>query len=135
MIPVSPVRRIIVDTYGGMARHGGGPSPARIRRRLTVPRLMLPGMWPRILWRRDWRKKCEIPVSLCHQVAKPVSIMVDTFGTGKVDEEKIVDAIRQLLICARLVSFRNSIYGGQSTKRQLLTGISAGWIWIFPRKS
>jgi S-adenosylmethionine synthetase len=89
-------RKIIVDTYGGMARHGGGAfsgkDPTKVDRsasyaaRHVAKNIVAAGL----------AEKCEIQLAYAIGVAKPVSIMVDTFGTGKVDEEKIVDAIRQL---------------------------------------
>lgn len=89
-------RKIIVDTYGGMARHGGGAfsgkDPTKVDRsasyaaRHVAKNIVAAGL----------AEKCEIQLAYAIGVARPVSIMVDTFGTGKVDEEKIVDAIRQL---------------------------------------
>lgn len=89
-------RKIIVDTYGGMARHGGGAfsgkDPTKVDRsasyaaRYVAKNIVAAGL----------AEKCEIQLAYAIGVAKPVSIMVDTFGTGKVDEEKIVGAIRQL---------------------------------------
>lgn len=89
-------RKIIVDTYGGMARHGGGAfsgkDPTKVDRsasyaaRHVAKNIVAAGL----------ADKCEIQLAYAIGVAKPVSIMVDTFGTGKVEEEKIAQAIRQL---------------------------------------
>ncbi|MDD2401245.1 MAG: methionine adenosyltransferase [Clostridia bacterium] len=89
-------RKIIVDTYGGMARHGGGAfsgkDPTKVDRsaayaaRYVAKNIVAAGL----------ADKCEIQLAYAIGVAKPVSIMVDTFDTGKVDEEKIVAAIEKL---------------------------------------
>ncbi|MFZ5755160.1 MAG: methionine adenosyltransferase, partial [Bacillota bacterium] len=83
-------RKIIVDTYGGMARHGGGAfsgkDPTKVDRsaayaaRHVAKNIVAAGL----------ADKCEIQLAYAIGVAHPVSIMVDTQGTGKVDEEKIV---------------------------------------------
>ncbi len=79
-------RKIIVDTYGGYARHGGGAFSGGDRRRWIVPEHMLPDMWPNIVAagladnaRFSWLMPLALP-------ARP-PIDIDTFGTGRVDEE------------------------------------------------
>ena len=86
-------RKIIVDTYGGMARHGGGAfsgkDPTKVDRsaayaaRYVAKNIVAAGIADR----------CEIQLAYAIGVAHPVSIMVDTFGTGKIGEDKIVDLI------------------------------------------
>ena len=88
-------RKIIVDTYGGMARHGGGcfsgNDPTKVDRsaayaaRYVAKNIVAAGI----------ADKCEIELAYAIGVAEPVSIFVDTFGTGKIDDEKIVDLIRR----------------------------------------
>ncbi len=88
-------RKIIVDTYGGMARHGGGAfsgkDPSKVDRsaayagRYVAKNVVAAGLADR----------CEIQVSYAIGVAEPTSIMVETFGTGKVSDEKIVELVRQ----------------------------------------
>jgi S-adenosylmethionine synthetase len=88
-------RKIIVDTYGGMGRHGGGAfsgkDPSKVDRsaayacRWVAKNLVAAGAAERI----------EVQVSYAIGVAEPVSIRVDTFGTGRVDEEKIESAVRK----------------------------------------
>jgi S-adenosylmethionine synthetase len=88
-------RKIIVDTYGGMARHGGGcfsgKDPTKVDRsaayaaRYVAKNIVAAGI----------ADKCEIELAYAIGVAEPVSIFVDTFGTGKIDDEKIVDLIRR----------------------------------------
>ena len=87
-------RKIIVDTYGGMARHGGGAfsgkDPSKVDRsaayagRYVAKNIVAAGLADR----------CEIQVSYAIGVAEPTSISVETFGTGKVDDAKIVELIR-----------------------------------------
>ena len=86
-------RKIIVDTYGGYARHGGGAfsgkDPTKVDRsacyaaRYLAKNVVAAGLADR----------CEIQVAYAIGVARPVSVLVDTFGTAKVDEEKIADAL------------------------------------------
>ena len=89
-------RKIIVDTYGGMARHGGGAfsgkDPSKVDRsaayaaRYVAKNIVAAGL----------ADKCEIQVSYAIGVAKPTSISIDTFGTSKVDETKIVHIINEV---------------------------------------
>jgi S-adenosylmethionine synthetase len=89
-------RKIIVDTYGGMARHGGGAfsgkDPSKVDRsaayaaRYVAKNIVAAGI----------ADKCEIQVSYAIGVAKPTSISVDTFGTSKLDESKIVQIINEV---------------------------------------
>ena len=88
-------RKIIVDTYGGMARHGGGAfsgkDPSKVDRsaayagRYVAKNLVAAGL----------AEKCEIQVSYAIGVAQPTSISVNTFGTGKISDDKIIELIRQ----------------------------------------
>jgi S-adenosylmethionine synthetase len=87
-------RKIIVDTYGGMARHGGGAfsgkDPSKVDRsaaymaRYVAKNIVAAGL----------AERCEIQVSYAIGVAEPTSISVETFGTGKVGEERLVQIIR-----------------------------------------
>ena len=89
-------RKIIVDTYGGMARHGGGAfsgkDPSKVDRsaayaaRWVAKNVVAAGAADR----------CEVQVAYAIGVAHPVSIMVETFGTNTVDEEKIAAAVREV---------------------------------------
>ena len=88
-------RKIIVDTYGGMARHGGGAfsgkDPSKVDRsaayagRYVAKNIVAAGLADR----------CEIQVSYAIGVAQPTSISVNTFGTGKISDEKIVELVRE----------------------------------------
>jgi len=87
-------RKIIVDTYGGMARHGGGAfsgkDPTKVDRsaayasRYVAKNIVAAGLADR----------CEVQLAYAIGVANPVSIMVDTFGTGIVDDERIVSLVK-----------------------------------------
>ena len=88
-------RKIIVDTYGGFARHGGGAfsgkDPTKVDRsasyaaRYAAKNVVAAGLADR----------CEIQLAYAIGVAKPVSIMVDTFGTGKLDDEEIAKIVEK----------------------------------------
>ena len=88
-------RKIIVDTYGGYARHGGGcfsgKDPSKVDRsgayaaRYVAKNIVAAGL----------ARRCEIQVSYAIGVAEPTSISVDTFGTGKVSDEKLSEMIRR----------------------------------------
>ena len=88
-------RKIIVDTYGGVGRHGGGAfsgkDPTKVDRsacyaaRYVAKNIVASGI----------AKTCEIQLAYAIGVASPVSVMVDTFGTGKLPDDKIVDIIME----------------------------------------
>ena len=88
-------RKIIVDTYGGMARHGGGAfsgkDPSKVDRsaayaaRYVAKNIVAAGL----------AERCELQVSYAIGVAEPTSISITTFGTGKIDEERMVQLVRE----------------------------------------
>ena len=88
-------RKIIVDTYGGMGRHGGGAfsgkDPTKVDRsacymcRYIAKNLVAAGLADR----------CEVQLAYAIGVAEPVSVLVDTFGTGKLDEDKLEALVRE----------------------------------------
>ncbi|MEJ2233433.1 MAG: methionine adenosyltransferase [Syntrophobacterales bacterium] len=87
-------RKIIVDTYGGQGSHGGGcfsgKDPSKVDRsgsymaRYTAKNIVAAGL----------ADKCEVQIAYCIGVAEPVSLMIDTFGTGKVKPERLVEIVR-----------------------------------------
>lgn len=89
-------RKIIVDTYGGYARHGGGAfsgkDPSKVDRsaayaaRYVAKNIVAAGL----------ARKCEIQISYAIGIAEPVSVSVDTFGTGKISEARLEEIIRQV---------------------------------------
>ncbi len=88
-------RKIIVDTYGGMARHGGGAfsgkDPSKVDRSATYAARYV----AKNIVAAGIADRCEIQVSYAIGVAEPTSISVDTFGTGHIDDDKIIALIRQ----------------------------------------
>ena len=100
-------RKIIVDTYGGYSRHGGGAfsgkDPTKVDRsaayacRYIAKNIVAAGL----------ADKCELQVAYAIGVARPVSIRVDTFGTAKVDEEKIEKAVSELVDLRPAAIIRN----------------------------
>lgn len=88
-------RKIIVDTYGGYSRHGGGAfsgkDPTKVDRsaayacRYVAKNIVAAGL----------AEKCEVQLSYAIGVARPVSMMIDTFGTGKVDESRLLEVVQQ----------------------------------------
>lgn len=88
-------RKIIVDTYGGMARHGGGAFSGKDCTKVDRSAAYAARYVAKNVVAAGLAKKCEIQLSYAIGVAHPTSIMVDTFGTGKVSDEKLVEIIRE----------------------------------------
>ena len=87
--------KIIVDTYGGMARHGGGAFSGKDCTKVDRSAAYAARYVAKNIVAAGLAKKCEIQLSYAIGVAHPTSIMVDTFGTGKVSDEKLVEIIRE----------------------------------------
>ncbi len=88
-------RKIIVDTYGGMARHGGGAFSGKDCTKVDRSAAYAARYVDKNIVAAGLADKCEIQLSYAIGVANPTSIMVDTFGTGKVSDEKLVEVIRE----------------------------------------
>ena len=88
-------RKIIVDTYGGYARHGGGAFSGKDCTKVDRSAAYAARYVAKNIVAAGLAKKCEIQLSYAIGVAHPTSIMVDTFGTGKLSEEKLVEIIRE----------------------------------------
>ncbi len=88
-------RKIIVDTYGGMARHGGGAFSGKDCTKVDRSAAYAARYVAKNIVAAGLARKCEIQLSYAIGVAHPTSIMVDTFGTGKVSNEKLVEIIRE----------------------------------------
>ena len=90
-------RKIIVDTYGGYSRHGGGAfsgkDPTKVDRSASYAARYV----AKNIVKAGLAKKCEVQIAYAIGIAKPVSVMIDTFGTATVDEDKIVNAVNQLV--------------------------------------
>ncbi len=88
-------RKIIVDTYGGYARHGGGAFSGKDCTKVDRSAAYAARYVAKNIVAAGLADKCEIQLSYAIGVAQPTSVMVDTFGTGKVTDEKLVDVIRE----------------------------------------
>ena len=88
-------RKIIVDTYGGMARHGGGAFSGKDCTKVDRSAAYAARYVAKNIVAAGLADKCEIQLSYAIGVAQPTSIMIDTFGTGKLSEEKLVDIVRE----------------------------------------
>ena len=88
-------RKIIVDTYGGYARHGGGAFSGKDCTKVDRSAAYAARYVAKNIVAAGLAEKCEIQLSYAIGVAQPTSIMVDTFGTGKISEEKMVEMIRE----------------------------------------
>ena len=90
-------RKIIVDTYGGYSRHGGGAfsgkDPTKVDRSASYAARYV----AKNIVKAGLAKKCEVQIAYAIGIAKPVSVMIDTFGTGVVSEEKISEAVNKLV--------------------------------------
>lgn len=88
-------RKIIVDTYGGYARHGGGAFSGKDCTKVDRSAAYAARYVAKNIVAAGLADKCEIQLSYAIGVAQPTSVMVDTFGTGKVTDEKLVDIVRE----------------------------------------
>ena len=88
-------RKIIVDTYGGMARHGGGAFSGKDCTKVDRSAAYAVRYVAKNIVAAGLAKKCEIQLSYAIGVAHPTSIMVDTFGTGAVEDDKLVEIVRE----------------------------------------
>ncbi len=90
-------RKIIVDTYGGYSRHGGGAfsgkDPTKVDRSASYAARYV----AKNIVKAGLAKKCEVQIAYAIGVAEPVSVMIDTFGTGLVDESVISDAVSKIV--------------------------------------
>ena len=119
-------RKIIVDTYGGYARHAAVHSLEGLHQGRPFRSIRSTLRYPKnIVATVGLADKCEIQLSYAIGVAHPTSIMVDTFGTGKVSNEKLVEIIRENFDLRQLASSRCLICAARSTSRPLLMVILA----------
>ena len=88
-------RKIIVDTYGGMARHGGGAFSGKDCTKVDRSAAYAARYVAKNIVAAGIAKKCEIQLSYAIGVAQPTSVMVDTFGTGKIADDKLVEIVRE----------------------------------------
>jgi len=87
-------RKIIVDTYGGYSRHGGGAFSGKDATKVDRSGSYMARFIAKNIVANGFAKKCEVQISYAIGVAKPVSIFVDTFGTNQISEEEIIEIIK-----------------------------------------
>ena len=88
-------RKIIVDTYGGYSRHGGGAFSGKDPTKVDRSAAYMARYIAKNIVANGFAKKCEIQLSYAIGIATPISIYVDTFGTGKISDTEIVEKIRK----------------------------------------
>ena len=108
-------RKIIVDTYGGFSRHGGGAFSGKDPTKVDRSAAYYARYIAKNIGAAKLAKKCEVQLAYAIGVAKPVSIMVDTFGTGKYSNEKLSKAVKKVFDCRpqsiiRELDLRNTSY-------------------------
>ncbi len=155
-------RKIIVDTYGGMARHGGGAFSGKDCTKVDRSAAYAARYAAKNIVAAGLADKCEIQLSYAIGVANPTSIRVETFGTGKVSDSRLVEIVRENFdmrpagiikmldlrrpiykqtaayghsICVRQELSRCWICAARSTSRLRHMAISEETIWIFPGRS
>ena len=84
-------RKIIVDTYGGMGRHGGGAFSGKDPTKVDRSACYMARYIAKNIVAAGLADRCEVQLAYAIGVAEPVSVLIDTFGTAKVDEQKISD--------------------------------------------
>ncbi len=87
-------RKIIVDTYGGMGRHGGGAFSGKDPTKVDRSAAYMARYIAKNIVAAGLAKRCEVQLAYAIGVAEPVSVKVDTFGTGKIDEQKLQQLVR-----------------------------------------
>ena len=110
-------RKIIVDTYGGAAKHGGGAFSGKDATKVDRSGAYVARYVAKNIVEAGYADKIEIQLSYAIGVAEPTSILVDTFGTGTVSEEKLVAAIREVFDLRpagiiKMLDLRRPIYRG-----------------------
>ena len=108
-------RKIIVDTYGGYARHGGGAFSGKDPTKVDRSAAYAARYVAKNIVAASLADKCEIQLAYAIGVAKPVSVMIDTYGTGKVSDDKLAEAVNKVfdLRPAAIIdtlNLRNPIY-------------------------
>jgi S-adenosylmethionine synthetase len=88
-------RKIIVDTYGGMGRHGGGAFSGKDSTKVDRSAAYMARYVAKNIVAAGLADRCEVQLAYAIGVAEPVSVLIDTFGTGKVDETKLVELVRK----------------------------------------
>jgi S-adenosylmethionine synthetase len=113
-------RKIIVDTYGGMARHGGGAFSGKDASKVDRSAAYAMRWVAKNVVAAQLARRCEVQVAYAIGIADPVSVMVDTFGTGAVPDEALEDAVREVfdlrpLAIIETLKLRNPIFRATAT--------------------
>jgi S-adenosylmethionine synthetase len=126
-------RKIIVDTYGGYARHGGGAFSGKDPTKVDRSAAYAARYVAKNIVAAKIAKRCEIQLAYAIGVASPVSVMVDTFGTGIVSDEKIAEAVKRVFdlrpeAIIRKLELRRPIYRQTSSYGHMgRTDIDVNW--------
>ena len=126
-------RKIIVDTYGGYARHGGGAFSGKDPTKVDRSAAYAARYVAKNIVAAKIAKRCEIQLAYAIGVASPVSVMVDTFGTGTVSDEKIAEAVKKVFdlrpeAIIRKLDLRRPIYRQTSSYGHMgRTDIDVNW--------
>src|SRR5580704_6813198 len=88
-------RKIIVDTYGGRGRHGGGAFSGKDPTKVDRSAAYMARYIAKNIVAAELADRCEVQLAYAIGVAEPVSVLVETFGTGKVDEAKLEELVRK----------------------------------------
>ena len=89
-------RKLAVDTYGGLAQHGGGAFSGKDASKVDRSAAYMARLIAKYIVASGLAERCEVQLAYAIGVAEPVSVMVDTFGTGKVSEEEIAKRIKKV---------------------------------------
>lgn len=88
-------RKIIIDTYGGMGRHGGGAFSGKDPSKVDRSACYMARYIAKNIVASELARKCEVQIAYAIGMAEPVSVMVDTFGTGRIDQEQIENKVKK----------------------------------------
>ena len=88
-------RKIIIDTYGGMGRHGGGAFSGKDPSKVDRSACYMARYIAKNIVAAELARKCEVQIAYAIGMAEPVSVMVDTFGTGRIDQEQIENKVKK----------------------------------------
>lgn len=113
-------RKIIVDTYGGMGRHGGGAFSGKDPTKVDRSASYMARYIAKNIVAAEIAERCEVQLAYAIGVPFPVSIMIDTFGTGKIPSEKIIAAVEKTFDCTpsgiiQMLDLKKPIYEATST--------------------
>lgn len=114
-------RKIIVDTYGGVGRHGGGAFSGKDPTKVDRSAAYAARYVAKNIVAAGFAKKCEVQLAYAIGVAHPVSVMVDTFGTGTVEDSKLAEAVQKVFDLRRTRSSATSTCAARFTVSSPLT--------------